>query len=176
MARVTVEDCIELVPNRFDLVMLAAQRARGLAAGAQLAVERDDDKNGVVALREIAAGALPLGELREELVQGRRRHRIDDEPPDAEIQEALDDAQAAADVPRPTALNDGFGEGDLEDDDLAGEDDVAEHMDKEPGAVEGDMGNRVDQDADDVGRAYGDGPEGDAPDAMDTGPGDRWQD
>jgi DNA-directed RNA polymerase subunit omega len=173
MARVTVEDCTELVPNRFDLVMLAAQRARGLAAGAELAVERDDDKNGVVALREIAAGVLPLADLREDLVQGRRRNRVDDEPPDAEIQEALDEAQSVADRPPPGAQQDAFGPGALDDDDP---EDVAGQMEREPGDVEGDPGDRVDQDVDDVGRAYGGGPSGDAPDALDPDASDRWQD
>jgi DNA-directed RNA polymerase subunit omega len=68
MARVTVEDCVEKVPNRFDLVLLAAHRARMLASGAPLAVARDNDKNPVVALREIADAGLEPDRLREELV------------------------------------------------------------------------------------------------------------
>jgi len=147
MARVTVEDCMVQVPNRFDLVMLAAQRARGLTAGAPLEVERDDDKNGVVALREIAAGTLPLADLREELVQGRRRHRPDEEPPDAEIREALDEAQAVADRPPPGALHDAFGAGDPFVDEAP--DDVADRMERTPGDAEGDPGDRVDPDPDD---------------------------
>ena len=68
MARVTVEDCVDKIPNRFDLVMLAAQRAREIAAGAPLAVERDNDKNPVVALREIADSAVDLGHLNQSLI------------------------------------------------------------------------------------------------------------
>ncbi|MEK7265626.1 MAG: DNA-directed RNA polymerase subunit omega [Pseudomonadota bacterium] len=68
MARVTVEDCVEQVPNRFDLVLLAAHRARVLSSGAPLTVDRDRDKNPVVALREIADGGLEPEDLREDLV------------------------------------------------------------------------------------------------------------
>ena len=64
MARVTVEDCVVKVPNRFDLVLLAAQRAREIASGAPLTVERDDDKNPVIALREIAEETVALDHLR----------------------------------------------------------------------------------------------------------------
>lgn len=74
MARITVEDCIQRVPNRFELVMLAAQRARDISAGAPLTVERDNDKNPVVALREIAEGTVDLDHLRYELIYGLRRH------------------------------------------------------------------------------------------------------
>ena len=65
MARVTVEDCVDKVPNRFELVMLAAHRARSLASGSPLTVERDNDKNPVVALREIAEETLTADQLRE---------------------------------------------------------------------------------------------------------------
>ncbi len=82
MARVTVEDCVDKVSNRFDLVMVAAQRARELSAGAQMTIEKDDDKNPVVALREIAADTLDLERLREHLVTGLQRHVINDEPED----------------------------------------------------------------------------------------------
>ncbi len=69
MARVTVEDCVEKVTNRFDLVLLAAHRARVLSSGAPLLVDRDNDKNPVVALREVADGVLQPEELDEDLVQ-----------------------------------------------------------------------------------------------------------
>jgi DNA-directed RNA polymerase subunit omega len=83
MARITVEDCVLKVPNRFELVMLAAQRARDVSAGAPLAVERDNDKNPVVALREIAEGEVELDHLRYELIHGLRRHvEIEDRPED----------------------------------------------------------------------------------------------
>ena len=68
MARVTVEDCIEKVPNRFSLVLLAAHRARAVSAGAQILVDRDNDKNPVVALREVADDAVDADELKEALI------------------------------------------------------------------------------------------------------------
>ena len=68
MARVTVEDCIEKVPNRFSLVLLAAHRARAISAGSQILVDRDNDKNPVVALREIADDVVDSEELRETLI------------------------------------------------------------------------------------------------------------
>jgi DNA-directed RNA polymerase subunit omega len=80
MARVTVEDCVVKVPNRFDLVLLAAQRAREVASGAPLTVERDDDKNPVIALREIAEETIALGHLRDSLVRGMQKHVEIDEP------------------------------------------------------------------------------------------------
>lgn len=73
MARVTVEDCVEKVPNRFDLVMFAAQRARNISAGAELSVDRDNDKNPVVALREIADETVAVVDLEESLVKGQQR-------------------------------------------------------------------------------------------------------
>lgn len=68
MARVTVEDCIREIPNRFDLVLLAAQRGRQISAGSPLTVSRDNDKNPVVALREIAEKTISLEELQESLI------------------------------------------------------------------------------------------------------------
>lgn len=73
MARVTVEDCVLKVPNRFDLVMFAAQRARDISRGAAISVDRDDDKNPVVALREIAEDRADLAALEAELVKGQQR-------------------------------------------------------------------------------------------------------
>jgi DNA-directed RNA polymerase subunit omega len=80
MARVTVEDCVLKIPNRFDLVMLAAQRAREILAGAPLTVERDNDKNPVVALREIAEETVSIDNLSNNLVTGLQRHIENDEP------------------------------------------------------------------------------------------------
>ena len=83
MARITVEDCVTRIPNRFELVMLAAQRARDVSAGAQLSIDRDNDKNPVVALREIADSTIDLDHLRYELIHGLRRHvEIEDQPDD----------------------------------------------------------------------------------------------
>lgn len=73
MARVTVEDCVEKIPNRFELVMTAAQRARKIGSGAALTIERDDDKNPVIALREIAGDHVEAGELQEELTRSHQR-------------------------------------------------------------------------------------------------------
>ena len=80
MARVTVEDCVLKIPNRFDLVMLAAQRSREIASGAQLTVDRDRDKNPVVALREIAEETTDLATLGESLIQSMQKHVEIDEP------------------------------------------------------------------------------------------------
>ena len=73
MARVTVEDCIEKLPNRFELVMVAAQRARKIGSGAALTLDRDNDKNPVVALREIAESTVDVDELKEEIIRGKQR-------------------------------------------------------------------------------------------------------
>jgi len=73
MARVTVEDCIEKIPNRFRLVLLAAHRARNISAGSALTIDRDNDKNPVVALREIADETLDLDTLKDSLVTGLQR-------------------------------------------------------------------------------------------------------
>lgn len=75
MARVTVEDCVDKIPNRFELVLLAAQRARALSAGVQITVERDNDKNPVVALREIAEETITPDQLRNEMTRSLERHQ-----------------------------------------------------------------------------------------------------
>jgi DNA-directed RNA polymerase subunit omega len=80
MARVTVEDCVDKVPNRFELVMLAAHRARELTAGAQLTVARDEDKNPVVALREIAEETQAADGLRERMIAAHQTQIEVDEP------------------------------------------------------------------------------------------------
>ncbi len=111
MARVTVEDCVTRIPNRFDLVMLASQRAREVAAGAPLTVDRDNDKNPVVALREIAEGTVAPDALEEALIRGLQRHAESDEPdeeqmelppieenPDSEIVNDLETKGAAAGI------------------------------------------------------------------------------
>lgn len=79
MARVTVEDCVIQVPNRFDLVLVAGQRARDISAGAAETVERDNDKNPVIALREIADQTIDLDEMREKLVLGLQKHQPNDD-------------------------------------------------------------------------------------------------
>jgi DNA-directed RNA polymerase subunit omega len=92
MARVTVEDCIEKIPNRFDLVLTAGQRARGILKGDLPTIDRDNDKNPVVALREIAAETVDLGVLGEGLIKKLQRVAIREE------QEVRDDAAIAAEV------------------------------------------------------------------------------
>jgi DNA-directed RNA polymerase subunit omega len=83
MARVTVEDCVDKVSNRFDLVLLAAHRARNISSGAELTIDRDRDKNPVVALREIAEETIRPADLKETMVQGMQRVQAeDDDTPD----------------------------------------------------------------------------------------------
>jgi DNA-directed RNA polymerase subunit omega len=89
MARVTVEDCILQIPNRFDLVMAAAQRARDISAGSQLTVDRDNDKNPVVALREIADQTVESGVLQESLIKGLQKHVEVDEPEDDDLERLI---------------------------------------------------------------------------------------
>ncbi|MFC6489398.1 DNA-directed RNA polymerase subunit omega [Nitratireductor sp. GCM10026969] len=80
MARVTVEDCIDKVENRFDLVLLASHRARQISQGEQITIDRDNDKNPVVALREIADETLSPGDLKEALIHSLQKHVEVDEP------------------------------------------------------------------------------------------------
>ena len=88
MARVTVEDCIEKIPNRFDLVMVAARRSRDVSSGAEINIERDNDKNPVVALREIAEEMIPVDEISESLIHSLQQHVEVDEP-----EEDIDDIE-----------------------------------------------------------------------------------
>ena len=97
MARVTVEDCIDKVTNRFDLVMLAAHRAREISAGMPITVEEDNDKNPVIALREIADETVAPDEIRESLIRGLQKHVDFDEPePEDEAFDLLPDGTAEA--------------------------------------------------------------------------------
>lgn len=89
MARVTVEDCVQRVPNRFELVMLAAQRARDIAGGSQIELERDNDKDPVVALREIAEDKVNDEQLRDELIRGLQKYIDTDEPEEEDELEAF---------------------------------------------------------------------------------------
>ncbi len=92
MARVTVEDCIDKIPNRFDLVLTASQRARGILKGDMPTIDRDNDKNPVIALREIAAETVDIDVLGEGLIKNLQRVAIREE------QEIRDDAAIAAEV------------------------------------------------------------------------------
>jgi len=101
MARVTVEDCVEQIPNRFELVLLAAERARNLSAGSVLTIDRDNDKNPICALREIADKTIDLDEIEESLIKGLQKFVESDEPEEDSldidaIQQGLNDAPAAA--------------------------------------------------------------------------------
>ena len=100
MASVTVEDCVDKVTNRFELVLLASHRARGMSAGAELLVERDNDKNPVVALREIADKMLVPADIREDLV-GSLQKQVDIDEPDEDIIAAPLAAPAADGVEAP---------------------------------------------------------------------------
>lgn len=82
MARVTVEDCVEKIPNRFELVAIASQRARHISAGAAITIERDNDKNPVISLREIADGTVDIKDIKEDLIRSLQRHVEQDEPED----------------------------------------------------------------------------------------------
>jgi DNA-directed RNA polymerase subunit omega len=108
MARVTVEDCVDKVPNRFDLVLLAGQRARQISSGADLTLDRDRDKNPVVALREIAEQNVKPKQLKEVLVSGLQRVIVDDEDAPEEMDNLARSAEAlrvtAAAPPKPAPI------------------------------------------------------------------------
>ena len=94
MARVTVEDCVDKIPNRFDLVLLAAERARAISGGAELTIDRDRDKNPVVALREIAEVTVNPKVLKENLVQSLQRVLPEDDDEIDEIGSLSQSAEA----------------------------------------------------------------------------------
>jgi DNA-directed RNA polymerase subunit omega len=114
MARVTVEDCVVKIPNRFELVMLAAQRAREISAGSPLTVEKDNDKNPVIALREIAEDSLVLENLRQSLIQGLQR-QVESEEPQDDAMELLAQDRDIAGVPEEATLDGIEDEMDVED-------------------------------------------------------------
>lgn len=130
MARVTVEDCILQVPNRFDLVLMASQRAKQITSGNPLTVERDNDKDSVVALREIADKTIDLGVISEDLVQSFFKRPISDiadqklltkgEEIPAEVEEAFKDAAAHVNIPQASVDNEegmSFGDENIDTDD-----------------------------------------------------------
>ncbi|MGF7206891.1 DNA-directed RNA polymerase subunit omega [Skermanella aerolata] len=160
MARVTVEDCVLKIPNRFELVMMAAQRARDVATGASLSIDRDNDKNPVVALREIADETIGLDELRNALIKGHQKVVEADEPED-DIVELMAGEQAWAQ--QMSMAEDGEGEGDElgadidadADGDGDDEEDVLAGIEAEPGIdVDSEEGALVDRDVDDSGKVY----------------------
>ena len=106
MARVTVEDCVDKIPNRFDLILAAGQRARQISGGADLTIDRHRDKNPVVALREIAEETVRPRDLAEAVVANLQKVRVDEEDETEELASLSDAAEAlrltAAAPPRPT--------------------------------------------------------------------------
>lgn len=124
MARVTVEDCVLKVPNRFELVMLAAQRARDVSAGAPLTIERDDDKNPVIALREIADETIDLEALHDSLIQGLQRHVEIDEPEEEQTEFEITGLEMAMAAERPEVARDALAVDELDESEELDEDDL----------------------------------------------------
>jgi DNA-directed RNA polymerase subunit omega len=142
MARVTVEDCILKIPNRFELVLLAAQRARDVASGAPITLERDNDKNPVVALREIADETIGLEQVKNSLIKGMQKHVEIDEP--EEDKEVDAETQQSWPVDAPPTEAEELAEEAVEDEELAedelyvAEDGATPPEDAGAGPIEGD--------------------------------------
>ena len=135
MARVTVEDCVVKVPNRFELVLLAAQRAREITSGAPLSIDRDDDKNPVVALREIADETVALDHLKSSVVRGMQKHVEIDEPEEAHELE-LDTALFGIGAPAAALMDEELDtEADAEDADDAEDAEDAEEGNEDEAAL-----------------------------------------
>jgi len=132
MARVTVEDCVVKVPNRFELVLLAAQRAREITSGAPLSIDRDDDKNPVVALREIADETVGLDQLKASVVRGMQKHVEIDEPEETHELE-LDTTLFGVAAPAGALIEE---EADVKEEDLDEEEDEEEEAIAEEAAVD----------------------------------------
>jgi DNA-directed RNA polymerase subunit omega len=166
MARVTVEDCVLKVPNRFELVLLAAQRAREITSGSPLSIDRDDDKNPVVALREIADETVGLEHLRTSVVRGMQKHVEIDEP---EESHELDAALFGVAPPSAALVEE---EADAETEDLDDEQDEDEETIAEAADVGGDGLDEAEELAEDMLEVeeevdLADPPEQDAPDDFD---------
>jgi len=126
MARVTVEDCIDKVQNRFDLVLIAASRARQIAAGAEITVPEDRDKNSVIALREIAEETVAANALRDNVIQTMQRYVEVDEPEEDDMEAQMLSHQFADNIDEsevlvadPSPLQDAGGENSFQDGDAA---------------------------------------------------------
>ena len=157
MARVTVEDCIDKIPNRYELLMVAAQRAKDISAGAPITLPRDNDKNPVVALREIAEETVSIEELQKSLVMGLQKYVEVEEPEEEELEimaaekELVDLDEQFNGLLLDNELNDNMQVVDEDDnldleaesDDVAGDDDLA--LDDSL-----DMGVDIDEDFDDI--------------------------
>ncbi|MBI1326775.1 MAG: DNA-directed RNA polymerase subunit omega [Alphaproteobacteria bacterium] len=127
MARVTVEDCVTIVPNRFELVMVAAQRARRIGTGASLTIERDNDKNPVVSLREIAEETVVVDDLKEDLVKSHQRllHIAEDDNEKIDNMDGEEEWSALVSQSSPKGFEDIDMSGDDDSDDEAGMEDLA---------------------------------------------------
>lgn len=146
MARVTVEDCVEKVPNRFELVMLAAQRARNVGAGARLTIDPDNDKNPVIALREIADSTIGLGELENSLIQGLQKVVEMDEPgeEDVDMLSIQKEMGAAPSEPRIVVADEPADEPADEMDDETDDDDVGAEEKADDDGADPDPGSSAD--------------------------------
>lgn len=145
MARVTVEDCIIKIPNRFDLVILAGQRARNISAGAPLTIERDNDKNPVIALREIAESSVEVADLEEAVVKSLQKYVEIDEPETEDEMEMLTAESLAATVAEDLGQVVGEPEGQVE-----GEVEGEAEVETESFEPESDIESDVEVTADDV--------------------------
>jgi DNA-directed RNA polymerase subunit omega len=151
MARVTVEDCVLKIPNRFELVLFAAQRAREISAGAPMTLDRDDDKNPVIALREIADETIVLDHLKTAVVRGMQKHVEIDEPEETRELE-LETALFGVSPPAGVLIRDEIGsETDTEDAEEADEEDDEEDDEiSEDGALEAEELDEADELAEDM--------------------------
>jgi DNA-directed RNA polymerase subunit omega len=124
MARVTVEDCTQVIPNRFELVAIAAQRAHIVAAGSEITVDRDNDKDAVIALREIAYGSVNIDSLRESLVRSKQLQVVVDEHGVEAVEEVVSDDGISSDEIREeiSALQANVTNSEAEDDIYGGDD------------------------------------------------------
>ncbi|MBQ8482646.1 MAG: DNA-directed RNA polymerase subunit omega [Alphaproteobacteria bacterium] len=155
MARVTVEDCIDKIPNRYDLVLISAQRAKDIGSGSPILVDRDNDKNSVVALREISENKVSIEDLQKSLVMGLQKYVEVEEPEDEEV-EILSAEKELSD------LDEQFSSDMISDEDLNnsmqihGEDDDEDNfdLDSDAGDIDfddnGDFGDESFDDTDDL--------------------------
>ena len=160
MARVTVEDCVDKIPNRYELLMVAAQRAKDISAGAPITVARDNDKNPVIALREIADETVSIEELQKSLVMGLQKYVEVEEPEEEELEimaaekELADLDEQFSGLLLDTEMNDGmqvYGDDDdaldLDAVDAGSDDDLS--LDEEGGLDDGfDLGDDAGEDFD----------------------------
>ena len=146
MARVTVEDCVVRIPNRFELVMVASQRARDVSAGAPLTVDRDDDKNPVIALREIADKTVDIEALQASLIQGLQRHVEIDEPEEEQSEFDIAGLEMAVGANQPASAGTSAGAG-------AG---IGAEASAEPGALADDADSKTAEGGVEAGTEAGD--------------------